>query len=260
MPSRQCKANNRNGRVVWTRDLKLCLHMLYTEFEFSGAKRAQIFNKVFEEYLIDCGLPEGAAVSKLQVQYQERHKPKARDWSSICQPPASAEDSRVRDTIRARIRDALSALSSEGSGRPRAFTRRARSPNEIAPVVDDVVATPPDSTTRSSKFRSAIATAAYDDPSTPTPVTRSSAIVVIPTKPNTAQQRTPPSKSPRSTQHKTPKVAFKRNDGSTIMVCPKSFKGIQTRVRPVPERKAHPPLPALLFRYVSGSSVLGKIC
>lgn len=243
-------SHGRKGRITWSRQLKLCLHLLHTEFDLQRLQRVQVFNVVFERYLTSCGLSDGTTSNTIQSQYAERFKSAARDWASICQPPATTQDSEDRQALKARIHDALSTLESLNAPRSTLPTQQhshsgSRHSRPAATVTNLA-------TTTRSGFREAFAEATYHPPSTPERVTQPSAVVVIPKGPTiirSTQLPTPSkSKSPRSRQPRSPKVAYKRNDGSTILISPRTFKAIEKRVQPVPEWKAHPPLPGLLFR------------
>ncbi|KAK4507903.1 hypothetical protein PRZ48_001638 [Zasmidium cellare] len=247
MPS--TKASQGKGKIVWTRDLKLCLHLMHTDFDIQRAQRVQVFNIVFERYLTGCGLTEGAASNTIESQYGERRKPTTRDWPSICQPPTTTADFEAREVLTERIRDALSTLKSTGGRRPAKSTR-------VTP------ATAPERSRRASAvagpstFRAAVAEASYQPPATPSRASRTSAMVVISTptsKAIAAQLPTPTkskSKSPRKRQDPSPKVAVPRYDGSTFAVSPEVAAKVGTEVKQVPQLVAHPPLPALLFRSV----------
>ncbi|KAF2172438.1 hypothetical protein M409DRAFT_17671 [Zasmidium cellare ATCC 36951] len=240
------KASQGKGKITWNGELKSCLHIMHTDFDLHRTQRVQIFNIVFKRYLTSCGLAEGAESNTIESQYHERKKPTARDWPSVCQPPATARDIEAREALRTRIREALSTLQSQY--RPATATEADQGPSvapqSSAPV--ESAATP----VRSSRFRAAVAQATYHPPTTPQPTTLASAFAVIPrvaTKRRATLATPAAAAKQKASTSRSPKVAHYKKDGTKFMKSPHTT--VHQRPDKVSEWAAHPPLSGLLFRY-----------
>lgn len=125
------KSNGRAPRLTWTREMRVGLSLIISEFKIVGDNRATIFNAVFAEELAASGLQGGARTKALNAQWHESRTKE--HWRSITSPPATPAEADLRERIRVRVR-----LAHQHNGQPsapRGPSGEAR--NGPAPSVDD---------------------------------------------------------------------------------------------------------------------------
>lgn len=88
-------------RMHWTYDMRLVIHMLFSDRDISPAQRHSIFSKIFEREIKRAGFSDGG-VSKRQLFAQNAdRRPKV--WTEICGPPINEEERTKRSYYASKI-------------------------------------------------------------------------------------------------------------------------------------------------------------
>ena len=228
----------------WTHDQRIFLHLLRDSFNLSWKDGTKIFN----EYLLDLGIPDGLLSPTLSSQYAERKKGNPA-WAGICQPPFTTEETAKRDLISQKIIQIAGSLgirlslqsssSANTQTRPRPATKRKRS------VIGAAYADAEDDEHLSNQVRKQ------------TRVFRQNPVVVIPESQSQIARitvaarclQTPP-KTPRklSARRLNAKIPYFLPTGNSILLTPKELAETQQEFQAPLQGLVHPQLPGLLFR------------
>lgn len=280
-----------NGRNSWTHEQRVTLDILWSHpRKPSGSERGRVFNSIFKDHLVSCGIPDGLRSNTLDSQYGERKKSKksswASEWGRVCAVP------KLDDVLRAELRVKIDRVLMDGNivqvagpstppttppGRSKTqhfssrVTAEKRRVNASQRYRSDQLVTPGPST------RKRLATGpptpiVFDDNEEdedfePGPKrarkTRSPVVEIPATQQTTALVRSNANvpkksgKSPRVLGRGRPGANYEyiRFDGTTIWLFYHEWLETQQPLNTVSERAAHPQTgPALVFRYWDGKS------
>jgi len=98
------------GRNKWTHEQRVCLDILCNHPRGpSSSERARVFNAIFKDHQVACGVPGGLAGRVLDCQYKESdytHKSTwAKTWGPVCAVPK--QDTVLREQLLRRIDQVL---------------------------------------------------------------------------------------------------------------------------------------------------------
>ncbi|KAK5676606.1 hypothetical protein LTS10_010907 [Elasticomyces elasticus] len=116
-----------SGKNQWTVEQRTVLHILWKNFNIPNATRRNVWNAIFRDYLISCGVHNGLAQSALIAQYSERHN-KPRIWDVICAEPSTDQEWRHRNELIRRVQAVVGTFQS-GS----ATTQSVATTTNVAP-------------------------------------------------------------------------------------------------------------------------------
>jgi hypothetical protein len=96
-------------RIHWTYDMRLVIHMLFSDRDVSPAQRQSIFSKIFEREIKSAGFSDGSVSKRiLSVQNADR---RAKMWKEICGPPTNEEERTKRSYYTSKIQSHSSTTS-----------------------------------------------------------------------------------------------------------------------------------------------------
>lgn len=98
------------GRNIWTHEQRVCLDVLWNLPDSPSSKeRAHVFNVIFKDHQMTCGVQDGLPCRTLDSQYRERkHRHKTSwktTWGRVCADPML--DTVLREELRGRINQIL---------------------------------------------------------------------------------------------------------------------------------------------------------
>jgi hypothetical protein len=271
------------GRNIWNHEQRLCLDILFGHphkaTPSERVQRALVFNSMFKDHQVTCGVHGGLTYSILSTQYYEsikRHNSTwVKNWGSICAVPKQDTDlrERLRDMIDQVLMSGDTIQVSAGPATPPATpldrneTSHSTSGTKPTRFREDQLATPGPSTRKRSATTSEVPLV-FDDneqdedfqPGPKRPRTRRSPVVELPAVPPpiTASVSVSVTKSGKSPRR--PRVVgrgrpganyeYIRFDGSTIWLYYHEWLETQQPLNTVSEAAAHPATgPALVYRY-----------
>ncbi|KAF2206731.1 hypothetical protein CERZMDRAFT_103032 [Cercospora zeae-maydis SCOH1-5] len=127
MPPKK-SSNARAPRLTWTREMRVGLCLIITEFKAVAEDKTVLFNKVFAGELTASGVRDGARTKVLNAQWNESKTKE--HWRSITAAPTTREEVILREGLRRRIRQAF-----QSGDEPRASKMTSRKVR-----VDDLIA------------------------------------------------------------------------------------------------------------------------
>lgn len=260
------------GTASWDEEQRLVLHLIWSTSTQSSAVRAAIFNHLFHDHLVSSGKPQGHRPETLRAQYAatERRKP---CWQGICDPPSNPEAQLRRERWLRRIEEAeravienpqvstaniRSALAA-GGRLPAAGSTRLQAATAVVPSTSTPVTGEKRSHARalvirefasdrrwmrSARVETSSASAAEEA------IPSSSRLDISLSMNDSAMPPTPP-RTPRSAKKlKLKPHVLRRQYGPDLNLTDEQWDKIHEELAPVSAARAHPQLPALLFRYV----------
>lgn len=281
------KLVKRGPRIKWSREMRVALHLIFSEFDLQGKQRAKVFNAIFAAELSGLGLPEGTRTEVMSIQYEMRKYPERyKYWPIIMAPPTTQAEANMREAVRTQIRQAVQHPTSSQPRKVSASGSRSagqENPRKL-PQGDNIkVARVMHTPLRASvRPRPQEITTPASIPQTPSPTKRRMAIdddsdlehePAVPSltrdrkRTRVAERFSQPRPgnpdrnmaAPMSARHNpelflgkpcTPegKSIHTRNDGTKIARSLRRDSVLGQSLVPISESIAHPPLPGLLFR------------
>jgi len=106
---------------IWTHKQRVCIHLLYHEFNHSIINRAKVFNKIFENELAADGIPypglSPAAIYQVYWQRKRTGKATRKLWKDVLRAPNTVQEHTLRGHMRARIAFVYGVLSAASTVR-----------------------------------------------------------------------------------------------------------------------------------------------
>ena len=206
--------------------MRLCLHILHTEFKLPTKTRTAAFNAIFKDHIAACGLSE-ASTTALGAQHSEKsYASRAHFWSTIMAPPGSNEETVKRQSMCTSIRNALHDLGYVYT----AQTEIASLPTTTKRKRGDVERT--SSTSGSGSRRRKIGYVVIpSDNAKPTPKTTRRLGLITPPK-------------------TVGTIEYPRRNGKTLFLTPEQKKQTEADYIPPKAEEVQPPvLPSLFYRF-----------
>ncbi|EME87268.1 uncharacterized protein MYCFIDRAFT_75134 [Pseudocercospora fijiensis CIRAD86] len=217
----------RSNTFKWSDDMRVFLHVLYTDFTYSKSENAIIFSSVFGDEVRQHGATNDRLQVLMTAQIRERNQMRAKIWVDICRTSLDAAELERRERFRAKIQEIAPSSKGHSTRRPQlgtsCTTPALRPPSKASRAIDP--------TSRAL-----------------VPVIRRQQPVQNRNRITSLAKQTP---SPKRSNNVTAvqKVQFTQFHGNVIDVTPKNRAQITKDLIPVQAQEAHPLMGGLVFRY-----------
>ncbi|KXT18874.1 hypothetical protein AC579_3579 [Pseudocercospora musae] len=111
----QSRRNKKGFR--WSLDMKIFLHILHTDFDYSRSENAIIFRSAFSDDVQRHEATNERLEVLIAAQIRERNQMRAKVWVDICRTSLDATELGRRERFRAQIREAVACSKAQSTNR-----------------------------------------------------------------------------------------------------------------------------------------------